>query len=665
MQDASAAGNFDAAFRDAVAHHKAGRIAEAIAAYEALVPAAPPQAQLYYLLGSAYGAVNQHDDAIATLQRAVTIDNRHIPTLEMLGSLFVKTGRAEQAIVHFQNAARMSGTPDALLRLANTLLRCGRHEEAKPVYEQLAARAPGEIQAYIGLALCLAGLGATQAAENTLRDCIARFPTDAKARVALGTLLAQPEKIGEAEAIFRSVLAFEPENAEANAGVADCLHKQARFDEATAFYRNALAARPHDTTILCHLGETLIELHRLDEAEDTLRQAQALDAANAAVLTSLGRIQELRGDLTAAIALHDRALGIAPRHFDALTNRGSAKRFAGDVHGAIADYDAALAVRPGFPPALANKALSLLTLGRFDEAWPHYRNRLRARPGALNLTGDAPWNGKSLAGKDVLLWTEYGIGDEILFASLLPELADATASCTVVCAPRLCTLFQRSFPAIQFLPLGAPLPRTYDVHMPLTDAAQFLRPDWASFPRHDGYLAADPALTSALRSRYQAGGARPLIGISWRSASGASGRFKSTALSDWSGIVQARDATYVSLQYGNVQEEIAAAANALGRPVINDPSIDSVQDIDAFAAQVAAMDLVISVSNTTVHVAGALGKPVWILAPRGPGMHWYWHLDRADNPWYPSARIFRQREPMAWDTPLADVARDLAAWPGP
>jgi tetratricopeptide (TPR) repeat protein len=410
------------------------------------------------------------------------------------------------------------------------------------------------------------------------------------------------------------------------------------------------------------LAETMLDLGRPDDAAEILNALKHRAPDHAGVLTALGRVYEQRGDLEKALALHTEAISADPKSENAYTNRGSAKRLAGDFDGALEDYEAALAINPTFSAAVANRGLALLTLGRLAEAWPSYRARIKALAGAPDLTAGKPWDGTPLSGKRVLVWLEYGLGDEILFSSLLPELLGAVAHCTIVCSPRLTKLFARSFPAAKVIGMGDPIDGDFDVRLPLTDVAQWLRSDLTSFPRHDGYLTPDETLVRELRRRYAPAGRELIVGISWRSASGSTGRFKSSDLSEWHGLLRVPGITFVSLQYGSVADELAQAYAAVGRQIIHDGSIDSAGDLDPFAAQVAAMDLIISVSNTTVHVAGALGRPVWSFVPRGPGAHWYWFLNRCDSPWYPSVRLFRQSQSGDWREPLIEATSALEAW---
>jgi tetratricopeptide (TPR) repeat protein len=654
---------FDAAFRDAAAIHQSGRIAEAAARYEELLPSAANDPQLRYLLGAAYVELNRFSDAVVSLDRAYALRPGHVPTVEMLGSAWLRAGVPEKSLPYFFEADQLAGgTPETAGRLANALRLAGRFTEAAEAYRRVTSIHPPPRQASVGLAMCLSALGDAPGAEQILRKCLKEHPDYASAHVTLAALMGQTERFAEAERLTRTFLSANPTHLEARRLLANAVHKQGRLGDAVVIYRELLDDNPADAQSALQLAEALIDLARLEEAEAILSGLGTAGSARAAVVTAMGRIQELRGDLEGAITLHTEAIALDPTCENAYVNRGSAKRFSGAFEDALADYDAALTLRPDFPPAVANRGLTLLILGRLQDAWPHYRSRIKALHGAPDLSGGKPWDGSSLHGKRVLVWLEYGLGDEILFANLLPELIDAVAHCTIVCSPRLRTLFIRSFPRARVIAFGTTIEDDVDVRLPLTDAASWLRPSLSSFPKHAGYIKPDADAVAKLRARYLEGGATRLVGISWRSASGPAGRFKSIDLAEWADLLGLPGATFVSLQYGECAEELAEVSRSTGRKIIHDRSVDTAGDLDAFAAQVAAMDLVISVSNTTVHVAGALGRPVWALVPTGPGAHWYWFLNRTDNPWYPSARLFRRERGSDWKKPLADVKAELAAW---
>jgi hypothetical protein len=316
----------------------------------------------------------------------------------------------------------------------------------------------------------------------------------------------------------------------------------------------------------------------------------------------------------------------------------------------------------------------LLQLGRFAEGWPDYEYRFEA-PKEYNERRPSPppyWNGEDLTGKKILIWTEQGIGDEILHASMFGAVAARAERTVIECSTRLAPIFARSFPRAEIFayesykaavtPAGA-----LDYQIAAASLGGYLRPDFASFPRHQGYLKADPARTAELRSKYQAmAPGKRLVGISWRSRRDRVGIHKSMALREFTPVLQTPGAAFVNLQYGDCGAEIAATRAELGIEVIHDADIDPLRDMDAAFAQVAAMDLVISTSNTTVHAAGAQNIPVWVLLPYAKGCLWYWFLKRADSPWYPSARLVRETrvDPSRpwWLELVPRVAGDLAAW---
>jgi hypothetical protein len=217
-------------------------------------------------------------------------------------------------------------------------------------------------------------------------------------------------------------------------------------------------------------------------------------------------------------------------------------------------------------------------------------------------------------------------------------------------------VFARAFPeAVVVEASDPPHPATQSVHFhaPLGNIGRWLRPNLASFPVQKSFLKADPARSRALRERYGQG---PLVGIAWRSKNAAIGGQKSIPLAAWKPVLTVPGVKWINLQYGDVAEELAKIRESFGIEIRNDPEIDQLADMDALLAQVAALDLVITTSQTVAHVAGALGVPVWILLPRGEGLLWYWFLEGEKSPFYPSARLFRQASRGGWSEILERVA---------
>jgi hypothetical protein len=264
----------------------------------------------------------------------------------------------------------------------------------------------------------------------------------------------------------------------------------------------------------------------------------------------------------------------------------------------------------------------------------------------------------------LLVWGEQGVGDEILHASMLRDLASEPISVTLECDARLEPLFVRSFPEVRVVKrsVSAPLDiDEFDVQCPLADLGGRYRNSLDAFPAHAGYLKPDAARAAEMREWIgkHSGGGKRVIGISWRSKNPSLGRAKTLAIEDWVPILNVPDITWVNLQYGNVAAELSELEKH-GIDVLQYVGLDTFNDIDGVAALAAACDLVLTVSNVTAHIAGALGKPVWQLLPRNRGRMWYWFFGHSDSPWYPSMRIFTQHTEGDWAALVSEVASELA-----
>jgi ADP-heptose:LPS heptosyltransferase len=277
------------------------------------------------------------------------------------------------------------------------------------------------------------------------------------------------------------------------------------------------------------------------------------------------------------------------------------------------------------------------------------------------------WNGDASRARRLLLWAEQGIGDQILYASVVPDLVSSPLGVTLEIDPRLAPLFQRSFPEVSVIPRRDPpaaSPADHDCQAPLGSLARWLRRSFESFPRHRGYLKPEPSRVQSYRRSLleDSRGADHIVGISWHGSNREFGSFKSVALRDWRGILQVPGVRFVDLQYGDTAAERSLVEEQAGVGIEHLPDLDLYHDLEGLAALCAACDLVITVSNVTAHVAGALGSPTWLLLPMANGRLWYWFAGRPDSPWYPSMRMFTQQTPGSWREVLDEVARELAAF---
>ncbi len=471
-------------------------------------------------------------------------------------------------------------------------------------------------------------------------------------------------RLAEAEAGYRDVLRRDPNNADALHLLGVIVGHAGDPQQGVALIERALKASPSPEAHF-NLGNLLAGLLRHAEAESHFRAAYKLRPGNAEAANGIGGCLLRLGDVDQAETWIAKAIDLDPRCVSALVNMGTLMDTTLRFDKTLAYYDRALAARPDYDDALRNKALALLARGRFAEGWPAYACRFKTTRTFHGHFALPYWRGESLSGRKILVWTEQGLGDEILTASMIPDLLQAGARVVLVCSPRLRSLFARSFPGIDIIPTGGQPehPRVIAdlaFQASVSHLGEFLRPTFEAFSRREGYLRPDTALTRTLREKYKADADTTLVGISWRSTR-EGGQDKSVSLLQWSPILRTPGVTFVNVQYGDTRSDIAAVERELGVKIVTDPDINPLGDLDAVAAQIAALDLTISVSNTAAHVAGAVGARAWTLVPTNASRLWYWFLERSDSPWYPNLRLFRQHG-RGWEKVMTDLAAGLASY---
>ncbi len=464
-------------------------------------------------------------------------------------------------------------------------------------------------------------------AERSYRKVLKKNPRDADALHLLGLILNQSGKGGDGAASIKAALAVRDNFPDAHLNLAIILAQSGDAVGAEHHFRRAVFFRPSPPVAQINLG---------------------------LLLRNLGRIEEATGCFEAAIR-------VDPRNIEAHVELARTKRFGNDAGALLTAAVAALRLAPNHALLHVMAAEALFGLDRLGEAWREYRFRFQSSENTVRAK-DYPlplWHGEPLTGLAILVWTEQAPGDEIMYANMIQDVVDQAQRCVVQCSPRLAPLLRRSFPKAEVFDrdLTAAELRGLDVHAPLGSAGEWLRPGVASFPAHAGYLKPDPDLRDRLRSKYTCGDVKKLVvGISWRSVAPVNGADKSLNVLEWGPILHVPGTVFVNLQYGNCDTDLAAVKSGFGVTVIQDETIDSLKDMDSYAAQVAAMDVVVSSSNTAAHVAGALGIPTLCMLPASlaRGRRWYWLAQHQPCPWYPAMRSFIQRLDGSW----SDVIRD-------
>jgi tetratricopeptide (TPR) repeat protein len=589
-----------------------------------------------------------------------------------MGAVCSALGRNEQAIAHFTSVAK------AQPQSATTFLNLGRAQRAAKKYADAitsfeeAIRLQGSSPVLlVDLGTALDGLGDKGAAVKVYRDCVAQFPSHMAAYSPLAQTLMALGEDAAAEGIIKSWLARAANDPEAHLILGVLYYRMARHQEAESCLRKVIAARPNEALPQAYLSAVLLAEGRLAEAESFARLAYARDSANAEILTNYGLILQARGLLQQSRDLHQSAVDANPLLPEAWNNLGVTLQQLGCHNEAFECYQKALQLKPQFHGALANRAQLHLLLGQLGPGWQTYGSRFfqKLLASKARIFPYPSWDGVPSASTRLLLWTDQGLGDEVLYASILPDLEKHVQECMLECAPRMVTLFQRSFPWVRVVPRIKPnghssIAEFMPSHQaPLIDLGQYYRPSISAISAHSGYLKPDEGLVSQLRKKYDAlARGRRVVGLSWKSENPHTGGFKSIPLADLKSILSQDGALFVSLQYGDTQEELANVATSLGVNVFCDDGVDARENPERSAGQIAAMDLVITTSNTTAHFAGAMNVPVWTMVPTGPGALWYWFLSRSDSPWYPSMTLFRQPQPGDWGVVITEISNQFQKW---
>jgi len=599
----------------AIELHKAGDVGGAISGYENFLKKSPQHPGALNLLGLAYFQDGKPDKAVPLLQRALSLR----PDL-----------------------------PGANYNLGTMLQQLERYQEAVPQFEKALARNPWDAEAHNSLASVQKSLGRKAEAIAHFEKAVALRPDYAAAHFNLAKLLLPDKEYERAAAHYKAALACGPELLEAYSGLATALQALNLPQEAATFCERALALAPESPEAHDQFGAVLYDLERFGEAAEQHQKAVALKPDFAGAYFRLAANQYMLIRYGAACENYTRALalGLTPdlalkaEHYLALSLQMLGRYEEADRIFAktIADYADDLEILD----VRRSKGLMDLSLGRFAEGWPLYEYRHWSRAPNVRETQRPRWKGEPIAGP-LWVWGEQGLGDQILHASMIDDLRARVPSIILEVEPRLVDLFARSFPGIRVVALGSDLSQEQiQAQIPIASLGQFLRPDWHAFPnRAQAYLVADAARAAELRARLASDG-KKTIGLSWRSVNPQKGHTKSAQLIDFIDVFRLRDTRFVDLQYGVTDEERAQIERATGVVVTRLDDIDNTKDIDGLAALMRACDAVVTVSNTTAHLAGALGRPTWVFVPFGFAQMWYWFGEKKQSPWYPHVQVRHQ-----------------------
>lgn len=461
----------------------------------------------------------------------------------------------------------------------------------------------------------------------------------------------------EAEAIYHYILARQPENADALQLLGTIEAQRGRLDAAIALMGRAIAINPHPADWHANLAAVYLMQRRLDPAIAAARRAVGINPQCAEGYLNLGSALSENSQWDEALAAFERVAALRPDWSDPHSGIGVLLKEKGRLDAAIASFRRALSLNPNHAEAHWNLALALLLQGNLSEGWREFEWRLKIPQIVAPEDFSQPrWDGGDLHGKTILAHDEQGFGDTLQFARYLPMLAQRGGKIILGCETLTARLLQ-AMPGIErMVTKGQPMP-AFDVHVPLLSLPLIFGTTLATVPAAIPYMSA-PAEEVEKWRRRMADGGRLRVGVVWAGRpTHRNDARRSMRLSQFAPLAEAESISFYSLQKGEAARESADPPSGM-------QWTDWTAELDDFAhtaGLVANLDLVICVDTAVAHLAGAMGKPVWVLLPFVPD--WRWMMNREDSPWYPTMRLFRQTAAGDWEGVIRRVALALGQYP--
>jgi tetratricopeptide (TPR) repeat protein len=611
----------DTYFNLGVALRSQNRLREALEAFQSCVERRADWPEAHFNLANAYRDDGRKDLAIAHYEKAIALRAGYLKALNNLGNSYLDQGNVPQAETVLRQAVNIK--PDyaeALFNLGRVLRRLRKNKEAFEVVSKAAALQPGNARYQLKLAELQKLTGQGQAAAQTLEG----------------------------------VLRTDPENPKAAMQLATMLREQNKNEDAAALLDRVVFKRRHSADVLWLRADIRRVLQRYDDAIDDLQHALALDPNSANAHNLLGVARLAKGEPEAAIECYERALQFKPDLVEAHNNLGAALQAIRRYSESRAAFDSALRLKPDFAVARLNRSLSVLRDGEFAEGWREFEWRFLCQDYRLGGIHRPTWMGERLDGKTIVLRSEQGLGDTFQFIRYARMVKERGARVIVECQDAACDLVSRCAGVDQVVKHGTPLSHA-DVQIPLMSLPNAFGTTLESIPAEVPYLAAEPALIEQWKKRLAPLG-KVVVGIAWQgNKKFQADHLRSLPLSNFQQLSNVEGVALVSLQKNDGTEQLRQKVEFKVHEFTDE--LDKDGPFKDTSAIIAACDLIVTSDTAIAHLAGALGKPVWVALSYSAD--WRWLVDGENCPWYPTMRLFRQPAFKDWRSVFAQLSVEL------
>ena len=644
----------------AVRLHREGDLEAARRIYADVLEAAPQNPDALHLLGVIAYQQGDFETAATLISRAIELKPRYPVYYKNLGNAYKAMGQLEQAAAHFLTAiAHQPDYIEAYIDLGNTRQMQRQYPDAVDIYQKALALQPDTPDIYNNLGAAYQELGNWEKAIACLQAALHLQPLQKEAYNHLGNALQAAGHWDKAVECYRLALQHCGEHPKIWLNLGNVSRRIGKVAEAVECYRRALKLNPGYAKACNNLGNICKEQGDYATALHLYQKALSLEADNPDFHFNLGLLYHLQDNLDHALDCYRNAVELEPRGAEAHLNIGKIRHEQQAFDQALVSYDKAVRINPAYAEAHFNRSVTLLTTGQLPQGFQAYEWRFKCAEwqSVYPHRPDAPrWRGASFAGRRLLVFSEQGIGDTLQFMRYLPGVKARGGEVILETFPELLTLL-KDCQGVDRLVSMSRRERTaenYDLQVPLMSLAAVFKTNLENIPAEVPYIHADPLKAQFWSRKIGMTGLR--VGLVWAGKPDhKNDRRRSIPLEQLIPLLQQPGVQFIGLQKGPAASTVDRLAHHLRFRNLG----DSLEDFSDTAAAIECLDLVVAVDTAVAHLAGAMGKAVWLLLPYTPD--WRWLLDRSDSPWYPTMRLFRQPDPDNWPATVQTLCQALRA----